>query len=61
LALSCSDGWRITGVLVGIDYARRGMVRPGQGLDEKVLGRCSIAFRRQKEVDGRTDGVDSPV
>ena len=31
LALSCSGGWRITGVLVGIDYARRGMVLSAQG------------------------------
>jgi hypothetical protein len=35
------DGWRITGVLVGVDCARRRMVLSAQGLGEKALSRCS--------------------
>ena len=31
LGFELHDGWRITGVLVGIDYARRGMVLSAQG------------------------------
>src|SRR5580693_599544 len=55
------DGWWITGVLVGIDYARRRMVLSAQGFGEKALSRCCVAFSRQKEVDRRTAGVESPV
>src|SRR5271165_3740043 len=55
------DGWWITGVLVGVDYARRRMVLSAQGFGEKALSRCCVAFSRQKEVDRRTAGVDSPV
>ena len=55
------DGWWITGVLVGVDYARRRMVPPAQGFGEKALSRCCVAFSRQKEVDRHTAGVDSPV
>ena len=29
------DGWWITGVLVGVDYARRRMIPPAQGFGEK--------------------------
>ena len=32
-----------------------------QGFGQKALGRCCVAFSRQKEVDRRTAGVDSPV
>ena len=56
-----NDGWRISSVLVGIDYPRRGMVLPAQGFGQKPLSRCCVAFSRQKEVDRRTGGVDSPV
>ena len=35
------DRRRITGVLVGIDYAGRGMVLSAQGFRQKALGRCS--------------------
>src|SRR5208337_930988 len=42
------DGWRITGVLVGVDYARRPMVLSAQGFDEKALSRCCVAFSRKK-------------
>ena len=44
------DGWWITGVLIGIDYARRRMVLSAQGFGEKALSRCCVAFSRQKEV-----------
>src|SRR5271166_4901639 len=53
------DGRWITGVLVGVDDPRRRMVLSAQGLGEKALSRCCVAFSRQKEVDRRTGGVDS--
>ena len=52
---------RITGVLVGVDDPRRRMVRSAQGFGEEALSRYCVAFSRQKEVDRRTGGVDSPV
>ena len=55
------DGWWITGVLVGVDYARRRMVFSAQGFAEKALSRCCVAFSREKKVDRRTAGVDSSV
>src|SRR5271157_4275515 len=55
------DGWWIAGVLVGIDYARRRMVLSAQGFGEEALSRCRVAFSREKEVDRRTAGVESPV
>jgi hypothetical protein len=48
-------------VLVGIDYAGRGMVLSAQGFCQKALSRCCVAFSRQKEVDRRTAGVHGPV
>jgi hypothetical protein len=51
------DRRRITGVVVGIDYAGRGMVLSAQGFHQKALSRCCVAFSRQKEVDRRTAGV----
>src|SRR5208337_3313443 len=61
LGLEPLDGWWITGVLVGIDYARRRMVLSAQGFGEKALSRCCVAVSREKEVDRRTAGVESPV
>src|SRR6202795_1994215 len=52
---------RITGVLVGVDDPRRRMVFSAQRFGEEAFRRPSIAFSRQKEVDRRTGGVDSPV
>ena len=49
-----NDGWRISSVLVGIDYTWRGMVLPVQGFGQKPLSRGCVAFSRQKEVDRRT-------
>ena len=34
-----NDGWRIAGVLVGVDYPRRLVVLSAQGFGEKALGR----------------------
>src|SRR5271165_1402002 len=51
------DGRWITGILVGVDDPRRRMVLSAQGLGEKALSRCCVAFSRQKEVDRRTGGV----
>jgi hypothetical protein len=55
------DRRRIPGVLVGIDYARRGMVLSAQGFRQKALSRYCVAFSRQKKVDRRTAGVHGPV
>src|ERR1700687_5152038 len=55
------DGRWITGMLVGVDNPRRRMVLSAQCLCEKALSLCCVAFSRQKEVDRRTAGVDSPV
>src|SRR5260370_22053655 len=55
------DSRWITGVLVGVDDSRRRTVLSAQGLGEKALSRCCIAFSREKEVDRRTGGVNSPV
>jgi len=52
---------RITGVLVGVDDPRRRMVRSAHGFGEEAFSRYWVAFSRQKEVDRRTGGVDSPV
>ena len=56
-----NDDWRISGVLVGIDYPRRGMVLPAQGFAQKALSRHCVAFSQEKEVDRRTGGIDSSV
>src|SRR5260370_42077492 len=49
LGLEPLDAWRITGALVGIYDPRRRMVLYAQGLCEKALSRCCVAFSRQKE------------
>src|SRR5208337_621241 len=51
--IELNDGWRISSLLVGIDYPRRGMVLPAQGFGQKALSRCCVAFSREKEVDRR--------
>ena len=43
------DGRWITGVLVGVDNPRRRMVLSAQGLREKALSRCCVAFRPAEE------------
>src|SRR5277367_826944 len=43
------DGRWITGVFVGVDYARHRIVLSAQGFGEKALSRCCVAFSRQKE------------
>src|ERR1700736_4716207 len=55
------DGWWMTSMLVGVDDARRRMVLSAQSLGEKALGRCCLSFSRQKQVDRRPAGVDTPV
>ena len=55
--LEHGNGWWISGVLVAIDHPRRGVVLTAQGLSQKALSRCCIAFSREKEVDRCTAGV----
>ena len=40
LGFELHNGWWITGVLVDIDYAWRGMVLSAQGFRQKALSRC---------------------
>ena len=40
------DGRWITGVLVGVDHPRCRMALSAQGLGQKALGRCCVAFRK---------------
>src|ERR1700687_2514519 len=61
LGLEPLDGWWITGVLVGIDYARRRMVLSAQGFGEKALRRCCIAFSREKHRWSRQPGINRPT
>ena len=61
LGFELNDCRWITGVPVGIDYARRRMILSAQGLGEKALGRRRVAFSRQKEVNGCPCGVYSSV
>jgi hypothetical protein len=61
LGFELYDGWRVGGVLVGVDDPRVRMVRASQGFGEEALGGHGVAFSREKEVDRRTGGVDSPV
>jgi len=56
LVFEVHDGWRITGVLVGIDYARRRMICSDERFGEEALVRRCIAFGREQEVDRRTAG-----
>jgi hypothetical protein len=55
------DSRWITGVLVGVDDSPRRMVLSAQGVGEKALSCCRVAFSREKEIDRRTGGVNSPV
>ena len=43
-----NDGWRISSVLVGIDYPRR-TVLPAQGFGQKPLSRCCVAFSQRRK------------
>ena len=61
LGFELRDGWRIRGVLVGINDPRRRMVLSAQRFGEEAFGGRCIAFSREKEVNRRTGGVDSPV
>jgi len=56
-----SLGWRVGGVLVGVDDPGVRMVRASQGFGEKVLGGGCIAFGREQEVDRCTLGIHRPV
>jgi hypothetical protein len=51
------NGWRVSGMLVGVDDSRRRMVCSAERFGQKALGRCCIAFGREQEVDRRTAEV----
>ena len=55
------EGWRISGLLVGVDDPRMRMVPTSQGFGQKALGGRGIALGRKKEVDGRPSGIHRAV
>jgi hypothetical protein len=55
------DGWRVSGLLVGVDNPRVRMVRTSQGFGQKALGGRGVALGRKKEVDGRPSGIHRAV
>ena len=61
LGFELYDGRRVGGVPVGVDDSRRRMVCSAERFGQKALGSCCIAFSREKKVDRRIAGVDSPV
>src|ERR1700736_2559994 len=61
LGLELYDGWRVSGVLVGVDDPRVRMVRTSQGFGQKALGRCCVAPGRKKVVDRRPSGIHRAV
>ena len=58
LGFESYDGWRVSGVLVGVDDPRT--VLSAQGFAQKALGGHGVAFGREQEVDCRTAGVHGP-
>ena len=44
LGFELYDGWRVSGILVGVDDPRVRMVRTSQGFGQKALGGGCIAF-----------------
>jgi hypothetical protein len=49
LGLELHNGWRITGVLVSVDYARRRMVLSAQSLGGKAFGRCCVRLADRRK------------
>ena len=44
-----NDGWRVSGMLVGVDDPRRRMVLSAQGFGEETFGRRFIAFSQRSK------------
>jgi hypothetical protein len=61
LGFELYDGWRVSGVLVGVDDPRSGAVLLTQGFGQKALGGHGVAPGRKKEVDGRPCGIHRAV
>ena len=61
LGFELYDGWRLSGLLVGVDDPRVGMVRTSQGFGQKALGGRGVAPGRKKEVDGRPSRIHRAV
>src|SRR6202790_2504621 len=51
LGFELYDGWRVSGLLVGVDDPRVGMGRTSQGFGQKALGGRGVAPGRTKELD----------
>src|ERR1700736_4963985 len=61
LGFELYDGWRVSGLLVGVDHPRGGMVRTSQGFGQKALGGHGVALGRKKEVEGRPSGIHRTI
>jgi hypothetical protein len=61
LGFALYDGWRVSGLLVGVDDPRVRMVGTSQGFGQKALGSRGVALSRKKEVDGRPSGIHRAV
>ena len=61
LGFELYDGWRVGGVLVGVDDPRVRMVRAFQGFGSESAWRPRVAPSRKKEVDGRLCGIHRVV
>src|SRR5260370_42223223 len=61
LSFELYDGWRVSGVLVGVDDPRVRMVCTSQGFGQKALGGRGVAPGRKKGVDGRACGIHRTI
>ena len=52
---------RVSGMLVGVDDSRHGMVLPSQRFGQKALGRGRVLLGREEKVEGRAGGVHRPI
>jgi len=59
LGFELYDGWRVSGVLVGVDNPRLGMVRTSQSFTQEAL--CCSRGRLGLEVDRRPSRVHGVV
>src|ERR1700730_1592277 len=61
LGFELYDGWRVSGLLVGVDHPRVRMRRASQGFGQKALGGHGVALGRKKEVEGRPSGIHRTI
>src|ERR1700686_2150232 len=49
LGFELYDGWQVSGLLVGVDDPRVGMVRTSQGFGQKALGGRGVALGERRK------------